>query len=204
MNLTVKQFAESLSITPQAVVNAVKTGRVKLTDDDTIDPSDDVNLAYKDRIARRKKTHDDSTRGGPGKQKRKDQTVVEYFGEQQREVSDIDNVDVYNLGQVELQRLQLIEKIRRDQVYTAEKRKELIDRDTVVRLFKKIYAIDTNELLVACHRIAPAVAAIFGSEDPGQINKVEQLLQDDTYKTLGHIKSEINKFLKKQKAKVLN
>ena len=71
----------------------------------------------------------------------------------------------------------------------------LIKRDLVQRVFAKLYTIDSNELKPLGDKLAPEIAAIFESDDPKLILKVNRKIEKEIFRSLGHIKRLMNDFL---------
>jgi hypothetical protein len=71
----------------------------------------------------------------------------------------------------------------------------LIKRDLVQRVFAKLYTIDSNELKPLGDKLAPEIAAIFESDDPKLILKVNKKIEKEIFRSLGHIKRLMNDFL---------
>ena len=71
----------------------------------------------------------------------------------------------------------------------------LIKRDLVQRVFAKLYTIDSNELKPLGDKLAPELAAIFESDDPKLILKVNKKIEKEIFRSLGHVKRLMNDFL---------
>lgn len=84
-------------------------------------------------------------------------------------------------------------KIRQDR---EAKRGELIDRKIVERTFAQIYSVDVNEIRVLEDRLTSAICGIFEVEDESKESiKIRKLINQETTRSLRHIKHRINKFL---------
>ena len=75
------------------------------------------------------------------------------------------------------------------------KRKDLISRELISHVFRKIYTIDSTEWRGLGPRIAPDIMAICEVEDPTKEVEISDLVEQQVFRTLGHVKRLINSFL---------
>lgn len=75
------------------------------------------------------------------------------------------------------------------------KMKDLISRELVARVFRKIYTIDATEWRGLGPRIAPDIMAACKIEDPTKEVEISDLVERQVFRTLGHVQRVINDFL---------
>lgn len=114
------------------------------------------------------------------------------------------SLDVRRFSKQDIDKLKNMESLLKTRVERQHKRRELIERTLVQSVFAKLYQVDTNELGVLGSRLAPAVAGVFGVDDPELILKVEHMIDIETMKTKAHIKRVMHDFLTAQGAEGLH
>jgi len=120
------------------------------------------------------------------------------------EVPDIDldalagilGANTAKLDRATLDRLKAIEQIRAIKQKTDQARLKLIDRALVAQAFAKIYAVDVNEFRTLGANTSPVVGSIAGVDRPDLLLQIEQAVNAEVFKVLGHVKRIINDFLK--------
>ena len=75
------------------------------------------------------------------------------------------------------------------------KMKDLISRELVSHVFRKIYTIDSTEWRGLGPRIAPDIMAICEVEDPTKEVEISDMVEQQVFRTLNHVKRVINSFL---------
>ena len=75
------------------------------------------------------------------------------------------------------------------------KMKDLISRELVARVFRKIYTIDSTEWRGLGPRIAPDIMAACKIEDPTKEVEISDLVERQVFRTLSHVQRVINTFL---------
>ena len=75
------------------------------------------------------------------------------------------------------------------------KMKDLISRELVSKVFRKIYAIDSTEWRGLGPRVAPDLMALCMIEDPAKELEISDLIEGQVFRTLVHVQRVINKFL---------
>ena len=77
------------------------------------------------------------------------------------------------------------------------KRGKLIPRDLIAQTFGEIYSIHRGILLQIGPNLSDTIAAICDAGEADRTLKVQKLLDDEFYNTLGAIKAAINKFFRR-------
>lgn len=77
------------------------------------------------------------------------------------------------------------------------KRGKLIHRDLIAQTFGEIYSIHRGILLQIGPNLSDTLAAICDAGEADRTLKVQKLLDDEFYNTLGAIKAAINKFFRR-------
>lgn len=95
----------------------------------------------------------------------------------------------------DLDRFKAIEDIVARKQRTAEKRNELISRETVQKALNKLYQIHVNQLQTLDANIIPYLAAIYGSKDPVNDVRAAKIVKDEMFGVLARIKKEFNEFM---------
>lgn len=75
------------------------------------------------------------------------------------------------------------------------KMKDLISRELVARVFRKIYTIDSTEWRGLGPRIAPDIMSACKIEDPTKEVEISDLVERQVFRTLSHVQRVINEFL---------
>lgn len=75
------------------------------------------------------------------------------------------------------------------------KMKDLISRELVSRIFRKLYTIDSTEWRGLGPRLAPDVMAVCKVEDPAVEVEISDRIEREVFRTLGHVKRVMNEFL---------
>lgn len=124
------------------------------------------------------------------------------------EMPDIEEVlvalekkDIRNWSTADVGKVQKMEAALKTRVGRMKERGELIDRRAIQTVFGKLYAVDANELRTLGSKLAPKLASVFGDDDPDKLLAAERLIDDETLRTLAHIKKILNSFLRKAGAK---
>ena len=89
-----------------------------------------------------------------------------------------------------------IEEIKKLQLARQEKRRELIPRVLIQRVFNRIYQIDTNQLRTLGDRVSPEIASLCGVNEQDTIIQIGRVIDSEINKTLKHIQRLIEEFLK--------
>ena len=84
---------------------------------------------------------------------------------------------------------------QKTEMEVAIKMKDLISRELVSRLFRKIYSIDSTQWRGLGPRVAPDVMAVCEVEDPSKEVEISDRIEQEVFRTLGHVKRVINEFL---------
>lgn len=180
------RFAAYAGVTKAAITKAVRDGRINIVDDD-IDPDHPSNVDYVDMTRARKGLK-------PLLRLTKDDLRPKKNYESVDEKENLDRIDTATAT-----KLKLIEQIKHTNIKNLEMRRKLISRELVETVFNKLYLVDQNELKPIGQKIAPDIAAIFGSSDRDKILKAGDLIESEIYKSLKHIKRILDDFLKSTK-----
>lgn len=75
------------------------------------------------------------------------------------------------------------------------KMKDLISRELVSRVFRKLYTIDSTEWRGLGPKLAPDIIALCEVEDPTKEVEVSDRIEREVFRTLGHVQRVLNEFL---------
>ena len=75
------------------------------------------------------------------------------------------------------------------------KMKDLISREMVSRVFRKLYTIDSTEWRGLGPRLAPDIMAVCEVEDPSKEVEISERIEREVFRTLGHVQRVLNDFL---------
>lgn len=220
--LTNNAFAVRLGISRAAVGVAVKDGRIIKTSKG-INPNDPSNLYYaqnalknkaiqKNGNSRKKLKKSTKAPKKPKKQPKKkgEKELQEVVGKALAKNPNMD-VDLDELEQ-SIERLpfkaqadikKIIEQVRMLILKREEKRRELIPRDIVRRLFSEVYSIEGTEMKTLGTKIAPDIAAACGVDDPEKIIQIDERIEKEVYKIMSHVKRKIDNSLRSWGAELL-
>ena len=173
------EFARRAGMTKQAVNAAVKRGAIKLTRDKKIDLDNPMNRLYleESRAGR-------SVKHTPVSQQT-DKKLPLPDGDQDLSVHD----------QLTLNQMKTIEDIRSKRVKTDKERGVLIPRETVKRVFSRLYQIYVNQWRTLGMNIAPEIASVIGSDDTKHILKINDIVEREVFKILRQVKKEIKTYV---------
>lgn len=103
--------------------------------------------------------------------------------------------DFNNLSEAFTNKLKTLGQIQDLQIRTGKVRKQLVDRDTVAKMFSKIYTIDVNEFRMLGRTLAPELASIASVDDPATVVKMTEKIDEEVFQILEHVKELLNGFL---------
>jgi hypothetical protein len=206
--LTRAEFARKAGISREAINRALKSGRLKIMKQAGKERINLNSARAKEflksrprqrKIASKKKTRKKKQGKQPAKRRRlSDAKVIEKLSNQQlsAEINEITKYDV--------EKIKLFEQIKQIQLKTKKARNELIDRALVQKVFAKIYTIDVSELRPIGNKLAPEIAAICKINNAKTIIKINEKIEREIFKSLQHVKKQVNIFLKKIDAKKID
>ena len=193
---TKTNFAKRAGISRQAVYKLLNEGKLTVGSTGKLDVMNKTNLEYLS-----------SKKGGliPNSKKPKKQAIKE--GKADRKTTNQPTKD-NNDGIVELQgdlntishasanKLKTIESIRKIQIANDAARLELVSRESVKKVFSKLYQIDINQLRTLGPNLSPDIAALIGTDDNEIMLKISDLVDKEVFVILKQIKRLLNDFLK--------
>lgn len=114
-------------------------------------------------------------------------------------IEDEDEEEIpMSLDKYKLQCKKLEADIKKIDIINAEKRNDLIPRDLVKQFIDEIYQIDSQEFLQLSSTLTAKICqGVFKSDDDKKLLRVSKLIDNESYKTLGHIQKKIDIFLTK-------
>lgn len=112
-------------------------------------------------------------------------------------LAQVASFDLRKLNKATIDKIRVLEVALKTRVEREQRRGNLIDRSLVQVIFGKLYQIDTNEFRTMGAVLAPEVAGMLGVEDPEKVLKVEQMIDDEVIKILGHVHRLLNDALVK-------
>jgi len=89
-----------------------------------------------------------------------------------------------------------IEEIKKLQLARQEKRKELVPRVMVQRVFNRLYMIDVNQFRSLGDRVSPEIASLCGAAEQETILQINKIIEREIFKTLKHVQRLLDEFLK--------
>lgn len=191
-------FATKAGVSRQAITKAITVGTVRKRGNGKIDTTDSVNLEY---VRKKQKERDkDQKKDNPERLTesvdKPDFHSLMDSGEYDHLFSGGQPEKIDNLTKANAEKLKIIEQIKQIQLKLAKERKELIPKELVQKVFGKIYAIDVNEFQTLPANIIADIASIVGIDDDEKITQLTEVIDKKVFRTLQHIKTTINKFLK--------
>lgn len=200
MNLISRaKFARLAGVTKQAVSNAIKADKIKLTGAGRlakIDLDNADNIVYLETENRERHSPGEDVAEGETKTAGSDKpgagediNLADYLHE------NIAMSDLSLLSKQSAERLKIIAQIKQIQVKTEKDRGELISRELVSRFLGKMYTIDVNEFRPMGASLAPELAAIAGIDDSEKIIKIGERIEKEVFVILKHSKRLLKDFL---------
>lgn len=107
-----------------------------------------------------------------------------------------------HLSKTSIERIKIIEQIRKLRIDTDESLNKLISRELVKKVFSQLYAIDINEFKTLGPAISQEIITIMGVGDEKQIREIEDMIDKHLRKVLQHIKRITDDFLKSIEAEI--
>lgn len=198
------KFAELVGKSRQEISALIKSERIPAVTAGGVNYIDLENREIKDFIKIIDETRKiPQTRQSSGPKKSKKSKPVEARADEIPEYlksiadsSELSFSQLSELTKVEIDKIKTYEQIKQIRVKTQKDRRELISRKLVRVIFGKLYEIDVNEFLMLKQKIVPDLAGIFGSTDSEKMLEAEKRIDEELWKILRHIKSELDKFLK--------
>ena len=96
----------------------------------------------------------------------------------------------------DIDRYLMLEKLQAQQLKNRTERSLLIERSTIARAFGKLYQVDNTQLKTLPTRLSPEIASITKVDAPDIILKIEEMIEKEIFRTLGHIKIITNDLFK--------
>jgi len=96
----------------------------------------------------------------------------------------------------DIDRYILLEKLTAQQLKNKQDRNLLISRKIVREAFGKLYQVDNTQLKTLSTRLSPEIASVTKVDAPETILKIEELIENEVFRTLKHIKLILNKTYK--------
>lgn len=84
---------------------------------------------------------------------------------------------------------------KKAEVEVQVKMKDLISRELVSRIFRKLYMIDSTQWRGLGPRLAPDLMAVCKVEDPTKEVEISDRIEREVFRTLGHVQRAMNEFL---------
>jgi hypothetical protein len=228
--LSVNAFAKLVGVSHPAVLQAIKEGRVAKTTKG-IDPTHPTNIHYQHlQDGRRKQLIKAKTtkaitikkkivkRPSKGKKKkpkkkinRQRESLQESIDQAEEEVTNPSPINSDHnsanhdtaLQTLNAKKLKELEQVKKLQVETEIKRKQLVDRAIIERVFSELYLVDTNELKTLGGKLAPRIAAKYKIDDGQKIIEVERMIEAEVYRSLEHIKRIFNDVLEELETEMI-
>ena len=197
-------FAKLANRSNGAITQGIKRGTIHVTDEG-VDPDHPTNRAYLEKAAeydaangRARRSTDDSQRpaaeGAPVKHTRRKKQPVEVPDDRTYNLPPPVKPSRKATKLAAAKQLKLDEEIEEKRLKNAARRKELVDRDTVRRVFGKLYKVDVDELRTIGSKSAPEIANVCGVEDSELILKISAAIDKEVFAALRHIQKIMNDF----------
>jgi hypothetical protein len=206
--VTRAKFAAITGISRKSVSSAVARGDVTFVDEGgeiKIDLQSDLTKNYmakfkENNVKKGKRRVPKQAEPEPDEPEKEEQGQAPLPNVDLDALAGILGANAHNLDRATLDRLKAIEQIRAIKQKTDQARLKLIDRALVAQAFAKIYAVDVNEFRTLGANISPVVGSIAGVDRPDLLLQIEQAVNAEVFKVLGHVKRIINDFLKSVEA----
>lgn len=188
MNRTVTELAAHLGVSRQLVNNAVKKGHLVRIEGRICDEMPASNKAWIDQRRKspaHKPVGQSKTREyipDPGVGPGEDQ--IELNG---RSLLDLSPEELTKLPKATMDKLKSFEAMLKTRQEREIKRRTLIERQLVKLAFGELYTIESAELKTLGAKNAADLAGICDCDDPAKILKLEQRLDREIARILGHI-----------------
>lgn len=189
-------FAKLAGVSRQAITQAVKEGRLescKLG----IDPEHPTNRHY--LATSRANAHRNTDRGSQQKRKSAPKSVRGKKVDITALTGGLIGTELDDylsaLSKPSTDRLKVVEQIKALRLKTDERRLTHVPRETVRRVFSRIYMVDTNEFRTLPDKLASEVASICGIDDDEKVFEIKEIIELNVFKVLNHVKRLINDFL---------
>ena len=206
--LTQRDFARKCGVSPQAISKAIKEGRV-IKDEKKINPNNPQNAAYIKLIQMRKDENGGTLDRSKSRNKKKKNDASEPEPESKPELNDQDlenlakgqlSIPLDSLSKTSADRLKTLEQVRKIQIESDTKRKNLLPREEIKRIFARLYMIETNELKTISDAVAPEIAAIYEDDNLDHQFKTKKIIDAKVYRALKHIQRLWSDYLEKNGA----
>jgi hypothetical protein len=204
------EFSRLLGVSRQGVRDAVKRGALKIILSDGKPKIDLDDPQSKDYLKR------DNKNRSPDNQKNVKQKCkpivkkndikiksMEKNAEQLLENIIVDDnkekVDSQGLNKYDLECSKLIEQTKLLEIKIAEQKKELFDRDIIIKFVSDLYSIEQSEFLQFSKKLSADIMALCEISENKKQLQIEKLLETESYATLNHISILITKMLENLK-----
>ena len=193
-------FAKRAGISRQAVYQLIADGKLVQTSAGKLDVNNPTNKEYlsnkKTTKIMGKKTHETQAIKAD-----KSKTDNKKPSTNKDNVSIVeDREDLNTISHASANKLKTIESIRKIQIANDAARLELVSRESVKKVFSKLYQIDVNQLRTLGPNLSPDIAALIGTDDNEVMLKISDLVDKEIFVILKQIKRLLNDFLKNMKA----
>lgn len=186
MNRTVTELAAHLGVSRQLVNQAVKRGHLVRIESHICDEQPLSNKAWIDQ--RRKSTAHKPV----GQSKSREYVPSEDAGEdleglEGRSLSELSDEELTRLPKSTIDKLKSLEGMLKTRQEREVKRKDLIDRQLVKLAFGELYTVEAAELKTLGAKLSADLAGICDCDEPAKVLQVEQRLDQEIARILGHI-----------------
>lgn len=175
--ISLTELSKKAGVTTKAIQKAVREGRLPAKVRKGKRVFDTTNKAVKEYI---KEDH--------GKYKRKTD-----------EPGPVEAIEDEKFGNIPsrgaLERIKYLAQINDLKLKNSIARGEYINRNLVNEVFSKLYSIEKSQFLTLAEKLAPDLASRFRVTKRKDVVKIEEYIQSETYKILGQIKRQFEKFL---------
>jgi hypothetical protein len=170
-------FAKLCGVTRTAVFYAVTQGRLIVNEDNKIDIEHPLNAEYK----RIKDAGESATPVGPRGNKTKTAPAGTFSGD--------------NVTKADIDKQKTLAQIEKLNIENETKRKELIDRKLVARVFTEIHTVDVQQIVPLKDKLVADIAAIFGVSDDKLMHQARAAAEKEIYRALKHRKRILDDFV---------
>ena len=197
------KFSKLAGVSRVAITKACKNGALVVRPDGKLDPENPVNQDYVKRNQSKSRKNKQAIAKSKEQSKPKQKTTIKSDKEPQSVSELVNNLDIESVNVIlgslvpsDLNKLKVVEQIRKLQVETQKVRQELVARLLVQKVFAKLYMIDVNEWRTLGANLSPEIAAIAGIDDNEVIIKIGEVIEKEVFVILQHIKRIMDDFLK--------
>jgi hypothetical protein len=186
--LTRLGVAKLAGVSKMAVVKALRSRWISLTESDTIDSQDPEFVHWLANVREKK------ARGIPNPQNLDVYLVKPESSQGKPAIAATLPVNFGSRQQADIAKIQA--QVMQLTLKNERMRAELVNREEAKRVYSEIYNVQQTELLSLGDRLGPEIAAMTGIDKPDTTLAIGQLIRSEISKALDHVYLIIEKFVR--------